>query len=70
MRVNKTQQLEKLRFEQEEIQEEKERILKPVDEIVLNEYKSAKLWFDPLGNVLLRINLPSGARESLHLQDE
>ena len=68
--MNKAQQLEKLRSEQEEIQEEKERILKPVEEIVLNEYKSAKLWYDPIGCSLNRINLPSTARESLHLSEE
>lgn len=67
MRYQQAAALEKMRFEQEELNEKKrdlERYIQPVKIACEKEYESARAWFDPIGNSLARIKAEILERES------
>ena len=67
MRYQQAAALEKMRFEQEELNEKKrdlERYIQPVKIACEKEYESARAWFDPIGNSLARIKTEILERES------
>ena len=67
MRYQQAAALEKMRFEQEEMNERKrdlERDILPVKLACEKEYESARAWFDPIGNSLSRIKAEILERES------
>jgi hypothetical protein len=63
MRFHQALQLEKHKSEQDQLQEEKDKLLNPIKRIVNSQFQSArvflnnKAWFDPINNSLGRIEI-------------
>ncbi|KAJ3358681.1 hypothetical protein HDU91_005146 [Kappamyces sp. JEL0680] len=55
MRFHRQLELEKMRSKEEEMAEEKERLLRPVKDICLKQFDAARAWNDPIGTSLGRI---------------